>query len=300
MLRPYQPADLPALTHFIGECWQQDKFANYHPYDFVHWMSNGHLGENLEHHFYTVQDAEQLAAVVHLNTNFGSYEFVIAPDKRGSTWELELHRQCTRIMKQSMANTESKKIEAKTLIVTTVKGDDATQKCLKQLGFKASSTDYVMTKRSLEHIPEPHLPDGFHIRSVAGTHDAKQLADVHNSAFSPKWTEESYRKVMQTPGFVLENELVITTSDGRFAAFVIVWLDPVSRCGLFEPVGCHGDFRRRGLTKALTFAGMARMKNAGMEAANVCYKLSNEAAFKLYTSVGFETYFETVDYGLEL
>ena len=42
------------------------------------------------------------------------------------------------------------------------------------------------------------------------------------------------------------------------------------------------------------------MKEVGMETTTVGYEVMNEAAFKLYRSAGFEPYFETVDYVLEL
>jgi len=74
---------------------------------------------------------------------------------------------------------------------------------------------------------------------------------------------------MQTPGYEVENELVVVAPDGRFAAFTVIWFDPISRSGLFEPVGCHGDFRRQGLSTAIMYEGMKRMKAAGMETASV-------------------------------
>ncbi len=157
-----------------------------------------------------------------------------------------------------------------------------------------------MAQRSLASIPEIQLPDGFTVRPVAGEHEAQLVADVHNRAFSPKWTQADYLKVMRTPGFDPQRELVVVAPDGRFAAFTVLWFDPISRTGYFEPVGCHRDFTRRGLTRALLLEGMARMKEAGMETAFVGYERSNEAAFKLYGSAGFETRFETVDYVLEL
>ena len=294
MLRPYQPSDLPAVTRFIGECWGRDKYTNYHPGDFVHWMSSGYRGEGLEHHFHIAEEKEILA-VVELDADSGRYAPVMDARRRGGAWESVFHRACLAVMRERM-----KQGEKTTVTVNFVRGDKAAKECLEPLGFKAQKADHAVLKRSLDSIPEAHLPEGFTIRPVAGEHEAQLLADVHNGAFSPKWTEAKYLQVMRTPGFDPERELVVVAPDGRFAAFVVVWVDPVSLTGLFEPVGCHSDFRRRGLTKALMFAGMARMKERGMEEAIVGYKPSNEAAFKLYSSAGFETYFETVDYVLEL
>lgn len=294
MLRPYRPSDLPAVTRFIGECWQRDGFTNYHPGDFVHWMSNGYLGEGLEHYFHIAEESDQILAVVELDAQSGSYAPVMDTRRRGA-WELEFHRACTAVMRERMKQTEKKNVT-----VNFVRNDKAGRDCLEQLGFKGQKADHVVTKRSLDSVPVARLPSGFTIRPIAGEHEVQLVADAHNGAFSPKWTEAKYLKVMQTPGFDPERELVVVAPDGRFAAFVVIWFDPVSLAGYFEPVGCHSSFTRRGLTKALMFAGMARMKEAGMETAVVGYEPTNEAAFKLYSSAGFETYFETVDYVLEL
>ncbi len=294
MLRPYRPSDFLAVTRFIGECWQRDRFTKYHPGDFVHWMSNGYLGKRLEHYFYIAEESDQILAVVEVDAESGSYAPVMDTRRRGGTWELEFHRACIAVMRDRMKQTEKK-----TVTTNFVRDDKAGRDCLEQLGFRGHKADHVVAKRSLDTVPEARLPSGFTIRSVAGEHEAQLVADVHNGAFGSKWTEAKYLKVMRTPGFDPERELVVVAPDGRFAAFVVIWFDRVSLTGYFEPVGCHSSFTRRGLTKALMFAGMARMKEAGMETATVGYKPMNEAAFKLYASAGFETYFETVDYVLE-
>lgn len=293
MLRPYRASDLANLTSFIGENWKQDKFTSYHPSDFVHWMSNGHLGEKLEQHFYIAEEAGQILAVVHLHSKSGMCCPVMDASKRGSEWELEFHRAYIAKMTELM-----KELDNKPLMISFVEEDEIAKGFLEQLGLKGEKSDYVQLVHSLERIPEIQLPDGFSIRSVAGEHEAQKLADVHNGAFGLKWDEAMYRKVMQTEGYEPERELVVVAPDGRFAAFTIIWFDPISRSGLFEPVGCHEDFRRQGLTTALMFEGMKRMKAAGMDVAHV--GCETEAACKFYRAVGFETYFETVDYVLEL
>ena len=295
MLRPYQETDLPALTRFLGENWKRDKFTNFHPGDFIHWMSNKFQGKRLEHQFHVVKENDELIAVVELNARSGMYAPVMATDKRGSTWELEFHQACVAEMRKRLKETDKKY-----LMINLVLGDEAGEKCVEHLGFKGEKSDYTQLMRSLESIPEVQLPDGFSIRSAAGEHEAELLGEVHNGAFGPKWgsSDYDYLKVMQTPGYDIERELIAVAPDGRFAAFAVIWFDPISHSGLFEPVGCHEDFRRLGLSTALLYEGMQRMKEQGMQVAHV--GCESEPACKLYTSVGFETYFETVDYVLEL
>ncbi len=101
---------------------------------------------------------------------------------------------------------------------------------------------------------------------------------------------------MRTPGFEIERELVVVAPDGRFAAFLVYWLDPASRSGLFEPVGCHREYQRRGLATALMVEGLRRMVAAGMRSAIVKHNSDNPAAAALYRSVGFRTRYTITDF----
>ena len=88
----------------------------------------------------------------------------------------------------------------------------------------------------------------------------------------------------------MEYEIVAEAPDGRFAAFTNVWIDDLNRSLLFEPVGTHADFRRRGIGKALMLHVMKRMQaERGIRRAYVCHQPAsdNPAAAALYASVGF-------------
>lgn len=103
---------------------------------------------------------------------------------------------------------------------------------------------------------------GFSFRSARGMEEAAALTAVHNGAFGSIWTPELYRYVMQSPGYAPERELVIQAPDGTFAAFTVTWHDPLNRMGLFEPVGVHRDFQRRGFGRALMLYGLQRLAAA--------------------------------------
>jgi len=111
---------------------------------------------------------------------------------------------------------------------------------------------------------------------------------VHNASFGSSWTPESYRQVMESPGYAPERELVIRAADGAFVAFAVIWYDHLNRTGLFEPVGTHQDHRRRGFGRAIVMYGMQQMAAAGMEFATVAHFGQNEAARGLYQACGFK------------
>jgi len=171
--------------------------------------------------------------------------------------------ECQEIMQQLMMDNPPDKRVLSTNISAS---DEKISDRLRSLGYELKPVNYIQALRSLNtEIPSPVLPEGYQIRNALGEHEAHLLVEVHKGSFGKDWTAEEYLKVMRTPGFVIEHELVVVAANGHFAAFLIYWLDPISKSGLFEPVGCHKDFQRRGLTKALMYEAMQRMVNAGME-----------------------------------
>jgi mycothiol synthase len=295
-LRPYQPNDLPQILTFIGECLRDSNFCNFHPGDIAHWMSNSYRGKDMDKHFLLYEKEYMLLAVLELPpVEWAGYTPIVHPNHRGGEFELSLLQYCEKTMWQRM---QAENSAEKTILVSVAECDRERMTCLTSLGYQVTKRESAMRRRSLaEPIPNMVLPEGFTIRSVAGEHEAALLAEVHSSSFDSSWTAEKYLEVMRAPSFTVENELVVVAPDGRFAAFLVYWLDPVSKSGLFEPVGCHKDFRRRGLTKALMIEGMQRMVRAGMETALVGNKVGNEAASSLYTSLGLKKFCEGLEYG---
>lgn len=93
---------------------------------------------------------------------------------------------------------------------------------------------------------------------------------------------------MRSPVYNPNLDIVAVTADGQIGAFCIVWMDSVNRVGLFEPVGTHPDFQRKGLGTAVMLEGLRKMAENGMNQAIVSTFEDNEAAIKLYESVGFQ------------
>jgi mycothiol synthase len=293
-LRPYQPNDLPKVLTFLGECLRASNFCNYHPGDIAHWMSNTYRGKDLDKHFWLYEEDEIIALAELPPVAWAGYTLIVHPKQRGGNLEVSLLQHCETTMWQRMQEESSKEIS---ISISVADCDKHRVNSLTSLGYQLAKRESEMRRRSLaEPISDSALLEGFTIRSVAGEHEAALLAEVHISAFTPKWTAESYLEVMRSPSFKVENELVVVAPDGRFSAFLVYWLDPVSKSGLFEPVGCHQEFRRRGLTKALMANGMRRMIDAGMKTALIGNKIDNEAASSLYDSLGLKKFTESLEY----
>lgn len=298
-LRPYQPQDLARVLTFIGESLRASNFCNWHPGDIAHWMSNEKRGKDLEKYYWLYEEDNTILAFAELlPVKSPGYTLIVHPQYRGGDLELALLRHCETTMWQRMQDEGSKETS---ISISVAECDKTRIQCLTTLGYQLSKRESEMRRRSLlEPAPSVVLPEGFSIRSSAGEHEAVLLAEVHSSAFNSNWTVESYLELMRSPSYKIENELVVASPDGRFAAFLVYWLDPVSKSGLFEPVGCHKDFRQRGLTKALMLEGMKRMIKAGMETALVGNKIGNEAASRLYDSLKLKKFCESLEYSKDI
>jgi ribosomal protein S18 acetylase RimI-like enzyme len=297
-LRPYRPADLPAILASIGDWNARTAGCGYlHPGDICHYMSNGLRGRDLDKSFYRYEEDERvLALVVLYSASDAGYDALVHPDHRGGDLEQGLVAWCERALWDRPRVAAWAPVDAPTAIGAEIMNEvmdcDAVRRdLLLQRGYvPAGAPAGLYTTRSLaDPIPASALPEGFTIRSASGEHEAAMLSAVHNGAFTPKWGPDDYLSVMRTPGYDAERELVVVAPGGRFAAFLVYWLDPVSRAGLFEPVGCHREFQRRGLTKALMYEGMRRMVASGMTTAIVKYNADNIAGAALYGSAGFQT-----------
>jgi predicted N-acetyltransferase YhbS len=133
----------------------------------------------------------------------------------------------------------------------------------------------VNAERSESHLeleigelPEPDLPDGFAIRTMAEECDVDKRREIFGRSFNHEDPKEwpsafAYRELMKAPDYRKEDDLFIVAPDGRYAACAIIWYDEANRVGHLEPLGTHPDFRKRGLARELNFECLRRMKDLG-------------------------------------
>ena len=242
---------------------------------------------------YWLDDSGEVCAFAVLDLPWDAFDLQVSPALRLSDHHIEIFEYCEGETLR-LAERNGKRLEK--IVVEVDDCDPAYIAFVEARGYSLLEPSFALTRHDLKNLPDAPLPRGFRFHQAAAG-DAAQLADVHNHSFSNKWNAESYAKVFRSPH--LEYEFVVAAPDGRFAAFTNVWVDDVNRSLLFEPVGTHSDFRRRGLGKALMAHVLMRMRaERGIKRAYVCHAppSTNPAAAALYASVGFEKLHEIHDY----
>lgn len=259
-----------------------------HPGDIPHRIFNA-LRRDDPHqlvHIWEDKDGE-IAAWTLLDPRGGGFDPQISPAVRDATpaleHELNLWSEEALIDLMTRSRSDSISIETEAFV-----DDTSRTTLLRKLGWvRQDDGPIVLGRRDLEHIRKPELPAGFGLRHVKGVEEAAAVAELHSMAFGSTWTPAQYRRVMESPGYAADRELVAEAPNGELAAFCVVWPDEMNRIGLFEPVAVHPDYRRRRLGRAVLRAGMREMKSWGMESAEVVYEVDNPGAEPLYGGEGF-------------
>jgi len=184
--------------------------------------------------------------------------------------------------------------------VTVADGEKHIIAALEERGYVPHDGPYSsFHARLLADLPAPVLPDGFVARSVTEDDLARRL-EVHREVWAPsRMTEEGYRNVMQAWPYRASLDWVVEAPDGRFAAQCLIWLDEQNAVGELEPVGTLSEFRRLGLGRAVCFAALHALREAGARQA-VVYPVvghpKSVGALPLYRDLGFRPYARTLTY----
>lgn len=120
------------------------------------------------------------------------------------------------------------------------------------------------------HLPEPQLPDGYRVRSMAEENNLKLRCQVVGRGFNhtdpTEWPSIfSYQELQKAPDYRKDLDLFIVDPDDTYAACCIAWYDEKNKMGILEPVATHPDFRGRGLGKEVVMEGVRRLAMRGAE-----------------------------------
>lgn len=299
--RPYRDADdLYAMQRMNADAVQQVGDTGYlHVGDIPHRLFNGNRWQPpSEVAFLWEDEAGDLIAWAMIFREDHAFDLQIHPANREPAFEQQVARWISR---RTAEYAQSDQPLSETVNADVFDRDTARDQALRAIGYRLLDPLYAYTERHMKDLPlMPALPDGYTLRSAVGLVDADALAEIHSASFDSEWLPGAYRHLMQTPGYLAEQEHVIVAPNGGFAAFCIGWLDHTNGVGLFEPVGTHRDHRRMGLSRALMTWTLHHMRDQGMSRAILWHELDDPAAAALYAAMGFRTKYTVMDYALPL
>lgn len=183
-----------------------------------------------------------------------------------------------------------KERNAHTLDCSCRAADTPRIQALERLGFERQAERTLRYARSLSLpvIVQP-LPQGFWLRPTQGEGEVERLVGLHRAAFgTEQMTVEQRLAIMRAPQYLRELDLVVVAPGGELAAFCVCGLaDPVRKTGYTDPIGTHHRYRRLGLAKAVVSAGLAGLRDAGAEVAELGTGSENQALQRLAASLGY-------------
>ncbi|HEY6627611.1 MAG TPA: GNAT family N-acetyltransferase [Acidimicrobiia bacterium] len=176
-------------------------------------------------------------------------------------------------------------------VVCVSSADHALESELKEKGYEVAGVDgpifiHDLTNEDVSPIP----PSGLTLRSLRGEEEADARRQASHAAFKstmdPAEHLERYLRLMRSPVYNADRDLVAVTTDGTVAAFMIWWPD-TSGIAEIEPMGTDPAFHRTGVGRALMNYGFSKMREAGMTRVRVITDDYRSDAIGFYSAVGF-------------
>jgi ribosomal protein S18 acetylase RimI-like enzyme len=227
----------------------------------------------------------EIAGVTHLEhpdpTHPGYGEFFI-----------ERHPEYLNLLPEMVDFAEAELIDPNTnhLFIYVDPKDEPLLKLLSARGFEPDTasqgieSEFDLVNTALPD--ETHLPEGFQLQSMADENDLAQRCKAFGRGFnhpdSLEWPSlKSYEILQQAPDYRKQQDIVIKSPNGEYAAFSLIWHDAPNHLATLEPVGTQPEFRRMGLAREAVYEGMRRMSRKGVTRVVV----SSDQAF--YKAIGF-------------
>jgi GNAT superfamily N-acetyltransferase len=179
--------------------------------------------------------------------------------------------------------------EKRTLRIQIYEHDEPFKAIAKRRGYQKKEewseedTEYAIRGE----LPEPELPGGFILQSMADENDLERRRKAFGRGFNHEDPKEwpslfSYQELQKAPDYDRGRDLYVVAPDGEFVSFCILWWDERNRLGILEPVGTVPEHRRKGLARAVVHEAIRRAAALGAE------KVVVGAGLEFYLAIGFE------------
>jgi mycothiol synthase len=180
------------------------------------------------------------------------------------------------------------------LLLWVFGGDDATDQALRAIGYERAR-ELRQLRVPLPLDEEPGWPDGVHVRSFEPGRDEEEWLAVNNRAFAADpdqhgWTRETLERREREPWFDADGFLLAFDDAGLAGSCWTKLHDAgaASVVGEIYVIGVDPDRQGTGLGRALVVGGLASLHRRGASEGMLFVDAANDAALRLYESMGFE------------
>lgn len=285
--RSYRESDRDALFQLTSDAW-----SVFGPASEMHTGDLGwalvHSGDESPSRIWLAFDDETLAGFAFL-TSPRWCDFVLRPALTAPTREI-IVEGFVRWSDEAASSIAASGKSSRLLRFGRRVFDPTLAEQFEALGFRRMETGFPTLSRPVrldELSGAERVPNGFSISEAGGLPEGSRRA-AWNLAFPQEPLPTSFygdlRKTKETlPGL----DLAVSDSSGHVASFLTVWHDTATQSALFEPVGCHADFRRQGLSRILVEEACRRLASLAVAQAFVRVSSTNPAARRFYEACGF-------------
>jgi GNAT superfamily N-acetyltransferase len=240
-----------------------------------------------------------LPEVISLWEKDGEIVAMLNPDSPGEAF-FQVHPAfCEQGLISEMLETAEEKLHKtndagkQELLVWVNAADNLAKKLFTECGYVRSKflAEHMRRRFMTAPLPASVPPPGYTVRALGDEEELPARSWLSWKAFHPDEPDEDYKgwdwykNLQRVPLYRRDLDLVAVAPGGELAAFCTVWFDDVTRTAVFEPVGTHPDFQKRGLGKAVMAEGLRRAECLGATLATV--SSYGKAAHALYESMGF-------------
>lgn len=277
-------SDTLILHDYIQRSWHVARW------DYWRW----HALENITHakledvvRIWETRDGK-IVAVLHPEGS-GEAFFEVLPEYLSSSLVNEMIIEAEKTLSEKIKNGK------KSLTIWTMNEDAIREPLLKANGYvKGDYAEYMRWRDFSDPLPGIKIADGYTIRSLGDDSELPARSWASWKAFHPDEPDsayqgwEWYRNVQKADGYRRDLDIVTASEEGEIAGFCTVWFDPITKTGMFEPVGVVPHHKQRGIGKAMMCEGLYRLKNIGAYRAYV--GSYGPIAHALYESAGFTNF----------
>ncbi|WP_233531193.1 GNAT family N-acetyltransferase [Paenibacillus alkalitolerans] len=143
-------------------------------------------------------------------------------------------------------------------------------------------------------IPEPQIPNGYTVRPIQPADLPQKVAVMSGSAGLTEPNTEIYNRLMTSPTYEQELDLIVVDENDQVAGFANVWQDKQNNIAIIEPFGTAEAHRRKGLATNLLYDIMHRLKGRGSDKLYINHggmwtlDTAPDDAMRVYNKVGFQ------------